>query len=449
MELSLSQRSNGTTIAKPIIGILGVWLLCSLLLLNLSRSFEQALDSVEELGARVNELIQTLHFSEPLRVIKIDDLTLDAQLVYSIRLQVEAEFSDALFFPDVSQALYTTDQFLEKFREYSPIDSKILFFATNMRDYKAIPTNSTTINHLYNELNATVFEAMYTDNNSSPTIYRTFDQILNDSQSLEVDERQSIQKMLADASILLGEYAQLNYLIETMKKSSVGEQVSLLEDELHNRQFRILLLALVVNIFALGAVTFCFYLQSSRSDHRYDEELASEDDPLPEIRESDAQSNNVPEIETANVQAEFVQFEPEHPVESPEPSIPSEEVIEVSIEGEQERHAAINLQEMLDTLGGDLESVLLLLGVFIQDHAQDGEKFRKLLTEDVVQASRIVHSLKGVSGSIKAHDLGEISAHLEMTLKEGLTVEEKDIALLSKHLSSAIEAAGLLIDENS
>ena len=115
MELLLSRTDHSPKVSKPIIIILLLWLVCSLSLIHLSRSFSHSLESVEELGVRIGELKQSLHFSEPLRVLKVDELALDAQLIYSIRLQVETQFEDGYFLPDISQLLYVTDQFIEKF----------------------------------------------------------------------------------------------------------------------------------------------------------------------------------------------------------------------------------------------------------------------------------------------------------------------------------------------
>ncbi len=47
---------------------------------------------------------------------------------------------------------------------------------------------------------------------------------------------------------------------------------------------------------------------------------------------------------------------------------------------------AIDIEDMLETLDGDAESVELLLGVFVQDHANDFEKFKALLTKDETSA---------------------------------------------------------------
>ncbi|MBW3696473.1 Hpt domain-containing protein [Vibrio sp. T187] len=470
MELSLSRLEPGSKISKPILFVLLFWLVCSLALLNASRSLNQAQESVEELGIRISELKESLHFSEPLRVMKVDDLALDAQLIYSIRLQIESEFDGALFLPDVSQLLYVTDQFIEKFNEFTPIESKIQFLVTNIRDYKALPENSPQVNHLYNELSAAVFEAMYTDTHSSPVTYRTFDRILSESHALIPNERKSIQKMLADASILLGDYARLNYLLEKMKKNSTNEQIVLVEGDFHSYQFYILLISLFMSLSSIGAVLLTLYLGRKPALDEEHENIEGEAENVDEVVSSVIK----PATTFAKVEAsEPLPIESVEPVTSQVESTPPQQVVEQSdltsppelipevveepaqdaetqnVAADADARPAIDLQEMLETLDGDEESVKLLLGVFIQDHANDDENFRELLQSDLVKAARIVHSLKGVAGSIKAAPLGEISAKLELTLKNEQPVEDHDIEHFSKQLAAAMAFANAYVnDEN-
>ncbi|MEZ9974425.1 Hpt domain-containing protein, partial [Vibrio lentus] len=93
---------------------------------------------------------------------------------------------------------------------------------------------------LLNEFGVVVFEAMYSDSQSSSATYRAFDSILEKSYSLETEEQDALQQLLADASALLSDYAQLNYLVDKIKKNSVNEQIIKLEAEFHERQFSLL-----------------------------------------------------------------------------------------------------------------------------------------------------------------------------------------------------------------
>lgn len=101
----------------------------------------------------------------------------------------------------------------------------------------------------------------------------------------------------------------------------------------------------------------------------------------------------------------------------------------------------IDIEEMLDTLDGDVESVELLLGVFVQDHADDFAKFQSLLTQDEPAAARVVHSLKGVAGSIKASRLAIIAASIEMTMKQSRPISKHDLEELEQAIQASVDSA--------
>lgn len=107
---------------------------------------------------------------------------------------------------------------------------------------------------------------------------------------------------------------------------------------------------------------------------------------------------------------------------------------------------AIDIEEMLETLDGDAESVELLLGVFVQDHADDYEKFKALLTKDETSAARVVHSLKGVAGSIKASRLAIIAASIEMTMKQSRAISEHDLNELELAIKASVDSAVEYLD---
>ena len=96
---------------------------------------------------------------------------------------------------------------------------------------------------------------------------------------------------------------------------------------------------------------------------------------------------------------------------------------------------------MLETLDGDHESVVLLLNVFVEDHANDFNKFMELKTDDEVTAARVVHSLKGVAGSIKASRLAAISTSVEAKMKQSKPIEDSDLQELELAIGATVEAA--------
>lgn len=500
MEQSVAKPNRFKRPATFLVALLALWLLPSLALLNLSRSYSHSLAQIEELGIRVNELRQSLYFSEPLRVSRINDLALDAQLVYSIRLQIESDFQHALFRPDVNQLLYVADQFLEKFDEFIPIESQVQDIVDNIKVLRTDTELSPKLKPLLNEFGVVVFEAMYSDNQSSSATYRAFDSILEKSYSLKSEEQDALQQLLADASALLSDYAQLNYLVDKIKKNSVNEQIIKLEAEFHDRQYNLLLIMLGLSLVAMIALLL-WSVRSQKSKKEVDQELkqepvidSSQDDALSvsckdtSSRKDTVSRNNIashrdtvssavtPPSNPSSVSdimpaSQHSDTQPQQSVCATSPQAISQEPIlqepipQVPVQQnsiqqpptqrtpeqvqEPEKHIAsvtdskpaIDIEEMLETLDGDTESVELLLGVFVEDHADDYTRFKSLLTKDETSAARIVHSLKGVAGSIKASRLAIIAATIEMTMKQSRAISEHDLAELDMAIKASVDSA--------
>ncbi|PMG66309.1 hypothetical protein BCU88_22415 [Vibrio splendidus] len=454
MEQSVAKPKRFKKPATFLVVLLALWLLPSLALLNLSRSYTNSLAQIEELGIRVNELRQSLYFSDPLRVSRINELALDAQLVYSIRLQIESDFQHALFRPDVNQLLYVADQFLEKFDEFIPIESQVQDIVDNIKILRADKELSPKLKPLLNEFGVVVFEAMYSDNQSSSATYRAFDSILEKSYSLKTEEQDALQQLLADASALLSDYAQLNYLVDKIKKNSVNEQIIKLEAEFHGRQFNLLLVMLGLSLVTM--ITLVLWgVRSRKLIQQADNELSPEpvtasskenalspvkqptnDSSVLEITSTSKHSDLQPQEDVNVTSQKMVQQNTE---EAP--------VAKKHIASVTDSKPAIDIEDMLETLDGDAESVELLLGVFVQDHADDYAKFKSLLTKDETSAARIVHSLKGVAGSIKASRLAIIAATIEMTMKQSRAISEHDLEELEAAIKASIDAAFEYLDK--
>ena len=454
MEQSVAKPKRFKKPATFLVVLLALWLLPSLALLNLSRSYTNSLAQIEELGIRVNELRQSLYFSEPLRVSRINELALDAQLVYSIRLQIESDFQHALFRPDVNQLLYVADQFLEKFDEFIPIESQVQDIVDNIKILRADKELSPKLKPLLNEFGVVVFEAMYSDNQSSSATYRAFDSILEKSYSLKTEEQDALQQLLADASALLSDYAQLNYLVDKIKKNSVNEQIIKLEAEFHDRQFNLLLVMLGLSLVTM--ITLVLWgVRSRKLIQQADNELS------PEPVTDSSKENALSAVRQPTSDLSVLKITPTSKHSDLQPqegiNVTSQEIVQQNTEEAPvaEKHIAsvtdskpaIDIEDMLETLDGDAESVELLLGVFVQDHADDYTKFKSLLTKDETSAARIVHSLKGVAGSIKASRLAIIAATIEMTMKQSRAISEHDLKELEAAIKASIDAAFEYLDK--
>ena len=474
MELSVTPQPTIKRSTKIIALVLIVWLIPTLMLLNLSRAYNQSLEQIEELGIRVTELRQSLYFSEPLRVSRINDMALDAQLVYSLRLQVESDYKNAWIRPDVNQLLYVVDQFLEKFNEFIPIESQVQYLVDDIKALRGDPNTSEQMLPLLNQFGTVVFQAMYSENHTSSSIYRAFDAILEQSYQLEEDEQDALQQLLADASSLLGNYAQLNYLVDRIKKNSVNEQIIALENQYHSGQFYMLTALAVLSALAFCCLAFARLKPHASAVSDYEQPLRpgsqSEDNQSPDTSESleskDHLESNSISVENQNTPAT------EKPIfEAPSSSMNSGDldastsnnspsslaadsaVVDmdnvVPLQQKEESTASVDLDdkpvididEMLETLDGDHESVVLLLNVFVEDHANDFNKFMELKTDDEVTAARVVHSLKGVAGSIKASRLAAISTSVEAKMKQSKPIEDSDLQELELAIGATVEAA--------
>ncbi|KAB0303153.1 Hpt domain-containing protein [Vibrio fortis] len=484
MELSVTPQPTIKRSTKIIALVLIVWLIPTLMLLNLSRAYNQSLEQIEELGIRVTELRQSLYFSEPLRVSRINDMALDAQLVYSLRLQVESDYKNAWIRPDVNQLLYVVDQFLEKFNEFIPIESQVQYLVDDMKALRGDPNTSAQMLPLLNQFGTVVFQAMYSENHTSSSIYRAFDAILEQSYQLEEDEQDALQQLLADASSLLGNYAQLNYLVDRIKKNSVSEQIIALENQYHSGQFYML-----ISLAVLSALTFCCLAFARLKSHATvvnDHEQPLHSDSEPTESQSTANDNQVSSSFTSESLDQKDRLESHSiSVENQNMSVPEKTIVEVPsnsmdsggvdastsnnslsslvrdsavvdmdnvvpLQQKEESTASVDLDddkpvididEMLETLDGDHESVVLLLNVFVEDHANDFNKFMELKTDDEVTAARVVHSLKGVAGSIKASRLAAISTSVEAKMKQSKPIEDNDLQELELAIGATVEAA--------
>jgi HPt (histidine-containing phosphotransfer) domain-containing protein len=89
---------------------------------------------------------------------------------------------------------------------------------------------------------------------------------------------------------------------------------------------------------------------------------------------------------------------------------------------------------------GRPERYARLLRLFAKDHAGDMDKVRQSLQEgDREAAERVVHSLKGVSGTLGVHEVYPLVVELNKLIRSTVTVDELLAAI------PAVEAALLSV----
>ncbi|GAB3519955.1 Hpt domain-containing protein [Photobacterium alginatilyticum] len=106
--------------------------------------------------------------------------------------------------------------------------------------------------------------------------------------------------------------------------------------------------------------------------------------------------------------------------------------------------SVLDTEQMLDSMDGDRESVVMLLEVFLKEHIDDAKRLSASLERGQCdEVSLISHSLKSVASSFGAGRLRQRAEYIEHCCKQGIAVHAEDIERLDgalKELKAAIVA---------
>ncbi|WP_438816998.1 Hpt domain-containing protein [Vibrio parahaemolyticus] len=369
----------------------------------------QTLSTLNELGSKVEEVRNFFNFELPYRVKHVDQVSLKLQLVYAVRLQLESEVSDANG-PDVTQLLYSIDRFLESARAFIGSDGELVSLAEQLHTSRGAENNSQQIENMYYRLGALVLESIFSDSNTNTDTYRELDLLFIESDSLSTGERSAFQRRLAQTSSVLAANAQGSYLANQLLKPDFPNQLVSMKATLEQKLVSFIFWLIVVSGCLLAVVSWAVFSKNAVANSSSSEPAVSQTENASSSLEhenkarelaSDAQANKTQELTPDSRQELLAPQEP-----------------------------FIDINRMLDSLSGDEGAVRMLLEVFIQDHAEDGSKLHKLLNEDIDNAQRAAHSLKGVSGSLGAMPLHYISGEIELLIKQGKEVPDNKLCQL-------------------
>ncbi|WP_419184219.1 Hpt domain-containing protein [Vibrio parahaemolyticus] len=369
----------------------------------------QTLSTLNELGSKVEEVRNFFNFELPYRVKHVDQVSLKLQLVYAVRLQLESEVSDANG-PDVTQLLYSTDRFLESARTFIGSDGELVSLAEQLHTSRGAENNSQQIENMYYRLGALVLESIFSDSNTNTDTYRELDLLFIESDSLSTGERSAFQRRLAQTSSVLAANAQGSYLANQLLKPDFPNQLVSMKATLEQKLVSFIFWLIVVSGCLLVLVSWAVFSKN---------EVANSSSSDPAVSQTENASNSLEHENKARELASDAQ---------------ANKTQELTPDSRQESLAPqepfIDINRMLDSLSGDEGAVRMLLEVFIQDHAEDGSKLHKLLNEDIDNAQRAAHSLKGVSGSLGAMPLHYISGEIELLIKQGKEVPDNKLCQL-------------------
>ncbi|MFW1585115.1 Hpt domain-containing protein [Vibrio parahaemolyticus] len=369
----------------------------------------QTLSTLNELGSKVEEVRNFFNFELPYRVKHVDQVSLKLQLVYAVRLQLESEVSDANG-PDFTQLLYSTDRFLESARAFISSDGELVSLAEQLHTSRGAENNSQQIENMYYRLGALVLESIFSDSNTNTDTYRELDLLFIESDSLSTGERSAFQRRLAQTSSVLAANAQGSYLANQLLKPDFPNQLVSMKATLEQKLVSFIFWLIVVSGCLLALVSWAAFSKN---------EVANSSSSDPAVSQTENASSSLEHENKARELASDAQ---------------ANKTQELTPDSRQELLAPqepfIDINRMLDSLSGDEGAVRMLLEVFIQDHAEDGSKLHKLLNEDIDNAQRAAHSLKGVSGSLGAMPLHYISGEIELLIKQGKEVPDNKLCQL-------------------
>ncbi len=395
--------------------IILVWLLGMSAIWAQYRETSKLSSDIVELGNSIMSFHNSLHFRSPYRVTHASDMSLNIQLIYSLRVQLEADYQKSWLQPDVTHLLYVVDKFIEKSQLFLTKELGVLNMVEELKKQRTYYEEDPQLKQNYIELGAYLFEALFTEDQQSPEIYRALERLMRESQSLaDEKDRQALQLTLAKVSKLLSEYAEGNNLVSLLLQHEIYRELFTIEQQYYQIFGRINVLVFVLSIALVTVLVVAIMIQRKV------------------VKSSSVQSSstNDNEQDDENVQPTTANNE-------------NNKTEELPIESK------IDIQLMLNSLNGDVSAVKILLNVFIEDHQNDGETLKQRVESDLTGASRMVHSLKGVAGTVGASELRSMAIEVEAKLKQGDKPTKSDLERLARELDGAVKGAKYWIEQKS
>ncbi len=410
----------GKFIYKAIAMITIVWLACMIVVAAQYKETRKMSGNIVELGNSIMSFHNSLHFRSPYRVTHASDMSLNIQLIYSLRVQLEADYNSSWLQPDVTHLLYVIDKFIEKSQLFLTKELGILNMVEALKNQREHYKDQPELKQYYLDLGAYVFEALFTEEEQSPEIYRELDRMMLESQSLSDEDRQVLQLTLAKASKLLSEYAEGNNLVGRLLQHEIYRELYTVEQQYYQTFSRINVFVFALSILLIAALIIAVIVQNKMAINALQKELLDG-----KVQDKETASEPVKVIN------EVLSVEQEN------------DTINSSIE------TKVDIQQMMTSLNGDIDSVKVLLGVFIEDHQQDAEKLEKFVEDDLDAAVRTAHSLKGVASTVGAKDLRTVAVEIEAKLKDGLKPSKEELYSLARELEETITGAKYWANQQS
>lgn len=425
-----------------VVAIIGMmWALAISVVVYLTSKEDQINHLMDEISISINKLQQTLFLPQPYRSKFSEQIELDIQLIHAQAIQLKSLTSSDLL-SDVSHTVYLLERFVEQAELLASDETRLDEFIARVSEQT--PTFSASAKALSNQLSYVVLDTLFNESIEPRQVYLRLEEIQRAAYQLPEEDRLELLALNSQASVLLSQSANTEFLIERVVNHPVMRELSQRTDQsklIVNHQILIIVMLSIVAmaLIILIAIRTMRVAQDSQLQPTT-QSLATES--------SVEQEQHISEHELALA----VEIESQAVPNQPKNALNEETEVETEQQAPAQRKKsfeAIDFSKMLNTLDGDRESMLLLLGVFVSEHAQDAERLQQHLTDDIEQATRIAHTLKGVSGSIFADELRNVATVAEKSLKESQTLSETVLSELDNNLQQAIVSAQAYIAQST
>ncbi|ENO1173097.1 Hpt domain-containing protein [Vibrio vulnificus] len=435
-------RLSNKWVFRYSLGLALVWL-CSVVFVWMQiTNMRAAVDAVEEVGNKIEEVHAAFSYKREQRIQKLDEISLNVQLIYALRIQLEATYVHSFFAPDITQFLHVTDRYIDSVKTILQIDSRLSDLVAEVRRQRLQQTHADSILS-FALLGSYISEATLSNSTRLSPVFKDIDNLVLLSNDLEEAQRVPLQKLLAQSAVVLGQNAEVNHLVNQVSTHEVYAQQSWLEEQYHRIVLQSIVIVIAVSgLCFLGLLWLLYWgdtLVKSPQQSAENEVLHVPTETLNERLSSEAVQNEE-RPEQSSRQSDTALLEQGTEIDR------NRSMSTTAVPQGSEELPPIKIDLMMDSLSGDEESVQMLLSVFVQDHADEHSNFVATYRDDPETAQRIVHSLKGVAASLGADDLRKVAMEIESSMKHGHEPTEQQLQQLKECIDRTVAYANRILN---
>lgn len=127
------------------LGIFFVWLLSGAFIFTQVIGMRTVVEAVAEIGNKIEEIHASFAEDRALRIQREAETSLDVQLIYALRIQLEASYLPSFFSPDITQFIHSTDRFLDNVKAMLAIDSELSDLVAEIRHQRNLHAQSESL----------------------------------------------------------------------------------------------------------------------------------------------------------------------------------------------------------------------------------------------------------------------------------------------------------------